>query len=69
MSFLYYIAEHYKYKPCLKLSKMEGISSNDWATLIRLKIDSNVKIYMTQYVTWAAISLWEQSDIVSENYC
>lgn len=45
------------YKPCLKPSKMEGISGNDWATLIRLKIDSNVKIHMTQYVTWAGVSL------------
>lgn len=53
--FLLYMQE--LYKPSLKPS------------LIRLKIDSNVKIHMTQYVTWAAVCLWEQSDTISENCC
>lgn len=47
---------------------MEDISSNDSATLIKLKIDSNVKIHMTRNVTCATIYLWEQSGIITQNY-
>lgn len=56
------------YKLCLKPSKMEGISSNDRATLIRLKKDGSVKIHDT-ICNMGSYLLWEQSDIISKNYC
>lgn len=56
------------YQLCLKPSKMEGISSNDRATLIRLKKDGSVKIHDTM-CNMGSYLLWEQSDIISENYC
>lgn len=57
------------YKPCLKPSKVEDVSSDDSATLIKLKIDNNVKMHVTQNVTCATVYLREQSGIVTQNYC